>query len=766
MGIGIITLSYKPVQATVTPPTILFPVTNSTIAFNRPIVSGTGAPGYLIKLIANGVTYQTTVDSNGNWNVQVGSMLLDNIVYSIVANEVDSSGNSYGASSTSVTIRTPANPITINAQGYARGSVIFTNNQRPVIYGTSTPYQTVIIGLDGVDQTSVVNVDGWGNWSYQPSTSLSAGDHNITGKIVIGTVTTVSNPIKLTIDIVAPAPPVLDASLNNEITSDQRPLISGTAEANSSITLNIDGTDFIGITSADTAGKWSCVPSAALTEGKHVISAKAIDLSNNISEASLGVTLTIDTTAPSPPIVLTPLNNSSTNNKTQTINGTSEANIKINVNIDGIEIGDATKTDVYGNWSYTPTIALNEGTHKINIRAKDAANNLSLYSNTITFTVDTIPPNDPIITTPYNNFVANNERQTISGTSEPNAKIFITIDGISIDNNPVADLAGNWSYTTPNIFSQGTHNLGVKVNDSAGNTSDESKSSFIVDSISPNSPLIIAPLQDSTILPRLVINGSAEANSKVSITVDSKLLTNSVIVDQSGNWTYTYGTDLAKGYHIISIKDIDRANNNSENVVFSIKVVSSFPIIKPLIYTPIKGLITNNSQPLISGHSEMNAKITIIIDGKEGDSVFADESGLWQYYPVTNISNGKHSIGVKSTSVRNKTVGMSGITTITIDTIPPVIPKINIPRNHAVIMAKNLLISGMADPNSKVIILIDNMRGTTLTYKVKASALGSWSLKLSKPLLPGGYIIATQSMDTAGNTSKLSKFTSIKIKNK
>jgi len=87
------------------------------------------------------------------------------------------------------------------------------------------------------------------------------------------------------------------SSNSDNITSNTTPTFTGTAEANSTVTLisSVDGT--VGTTTADGSGNWT-LSASTLNEGGHNITATATDAGGNTSPASPALGITIDTTAP------------------------------------------------------------------------------------------------------------------------------------------------------------------------------------------------------------------------------------------------------------------------------------------------------------------------------------------------------------------------------------------------------------------------------------------------------------------------------------
>ncbi|MBM2886813.1 hypothetical protein JFK97_20720, partial [Chromobacterium phragmitis] len=92
------------------------------------------------------------------------------------------------------------------------------------------------------------------------------------------------------------------SSHSDGITDNNQPTITGSAEANSTVTVYVDGTA-VGTTTANGSGAWSYNLSSPLADGNHSIRATATDAAGNVSGQSSGYNVTIDTTAPNAPAV-------------------------------------------------------------------------------------------------------------------------------------------------------------------------------------------------------------------------------------------------------------------------------------------------------------------------------------------------------------------------------------------------------------------------------------------------------------------------------
>jgi hypothetical protein len=108
-----------------------------------------------------------------------------------------------------------------------------------------------------------------------------------------------------------PGTPVLNAasdtgpSSSDGVTIDTTPTFSGTAESGSTVTL-YDGATLLGSVVAS-AGGWTYT-TGVLTQGDHTITAVSTDTAGNVSAASAGRTITIDTSAPVVVSVAVPAN--------------------------------------------------------------------------------------------------------------------------------------------------------------------------------------------------------------------------------------------------------------------------------------------------------------------------------------------------------------------------------------------------------------------------------------------------------------------------
>jgi hypothetical protein len=156
------------------------------------------------------------------------------------------------------------------------------------------------------------------------------------------------------------------------------PKIEGKAEAGSTVTVWLDGTESAGTAVANENGDWALTVAAELSEGRHEVSAIARDAAGNLSARSEVHDFTVDTVQPEAPEVLKPEFSVST--RRPTLSGKAEAGSTVRVWLNAEAMDKTAVADANGNWSVTLTEELGEGPHQVKAQAQDAANNTSPFS--------------------------------------------------------------------------------------------------------------------------------------------------------------------------------------------------------------------------------------------------------------------------------------------------------------------------------------------------------------------------------------------------
>jgi hypothetical protein len=319
-------------------------------------------------------------------------------VYAVPITLTDSAGN---ASTVSVSLtldnNPPAAPVILNPT-----SGTTTSNPTPTISGTAEPDSSVTVTSSVAGALGLTGTNPAGAWSFTPGTPLTPGLHSLTATATdaSGNTGAASAAVSITIsapaDTTPPAAPVLSSPANNTTTTNRTPVISGTAEANSSVTVTSSLSGPLGVVAANGSGAWTLTPASPIALGTHSLTATATDAAGNTSLSCAPVALTVegpaDTTAPAAPVIVSPSGGTTTTDLTPTISGTAEANssVRVTSSVDG-SLGVA-PANASGAWSLTPGTPLTLGAHSLTATATDASGNTGAASAAVAVTVEAAPP--------------------------------------------------------------------------------------------------------------------------------------------------------------------------------------------------------------------------------------------------------------------------------------------------------------------------------------------------------------------------------------
>jgi hypothetical protein len=200
-----------------------------------------------------------------------------------------------------------------------------------------------------------------------------------------------SAPLHFRTDTIPPIPPRITTPGDGSATASAVVTIGGSAEPGVAVEV-LEGS-VIASTTARADGIWTVGPTFA--PGTHFITSRAIDQVGHVSALSTNITFTVDQTAPPPPVIDAPGEESVLRPSQEIVTGTAEpgASILVSQRTTVIALANA---DASGDWSVR--LSLPNGPAVVTARARDAAGNLSDPSDERHFTVDGIAPSVRITT--------------------------------------------------------------------------------------------------------------------------------------------------------------------------------------------------------------------------------------------------------------------------------------------------------------------------------------------------------------------------------
>ncbi|EOT8912016.1 Ig-like domain-containing protein [Escherichia coli] len=754
------------------------------------------AAGSNVTLTINGQTYVAAVLADGSWSVGVPAA--DVSAWPAGSVTITASGNTTAGNPVSVThpVTVDLTAVAVSINAITADDVINAAEKGAALTlsGSTTGVeagQTVTVTFGGKTYSATVAANG--SWSTSvPAADMAAlRDGDASAQASVSNVNGNSATTTHAYSVDASAPTVTintiagDDILNAAEAGAALTITgSSTAEAGQTVTVTLNGANYIGTVQTD--GSWSVsVPSAdlsALTASNYTVSAAVSDKAGN--PASVNHNLTVDTSVPVVTI--------STVAGDDVINATEHAQAQI---ISGSATGAATGStvtvtigtntfttvlDASGNWSVgvpaSVVSALANGTVTINASVTDAGGNRG--STTHQVTVNTGLPTITFNAISGDNVLNADEKGqplTISGGSTglaTGAQVTVTLNGHNY--SATTDAAGNWTLTVPvsdlAALGQANYTVSASATSAAGNTA-SSQANLLVDSGLPGVTI-------NTVAGDDIINAAeAGADQTISGVITRAAAGDTVTVTLGGN-TYTAevqpdlswsvsvpAADLqALGNGDLTITaSVTNANGNTGSGTRDITIDANLPGLRvdTVAGDDIVNSIEHGQALVITGGSSglnAGAVLTVTINSV-AYSATVQADGSWSVgIPAANVSAwpaGALTVDVAGQSSAGNPVSVSHPFTVDLTAVAI---SINTVASDDVINAAekgtDLTLSGSTSGIESGQTVTVTFGGKTYTASVAAN--GSWSITVPAAdlaTLPDGAANVQASVSSASGNS-------------
>ncbi|UNY98289.1 Ig-like domain-containing protein [Zhouia spongiae] len=743
-------------------PTVNELITNDT----TPTITGTADSVDELAVTVNGITYSegdgNLVDNGDDtWTLTIpaGNEIPDGI-YNVLATATDAAGNpSTDTTSDELTIDTIAPTVpTVNE--------LVTNDTTPTITGTADSVDELTVAVNGVTYTEgdgnlVDNGDDTWTLTIPAGSELPEGVYDVmaTATDAAGNASTDVTTDELTIDITAPTVP----TVNELVTNDTTPTITGTADSVDELTVIVNGVTYTEgdgnlVDNGDNTWTLTIPAGNELPEGVYDVMATATDAAGNPSNDATTDELTIDTTVPTVPTV----NELVTNDTTPTITGTADSVDELTVAVNGVTYseGDGNLVD-NGDDTWTLTIPagneIPDGIYNVSAIATDAAGNPSTDVTTDELTIDTIAPTVPTV----NELVTNDTTPTITGTADSVDELTVAVNGITYtegDGNLVDNGDNTWALTIPagSELPEGVYDVMATTTDVAGNTSnDNTTDELTIDTTAPVIPTVNELVTNDT---TPTITGTADSVDGLTVAVNGITYTegDGNLVDNGNNtWALTIpsGNELPEGVYDVEATATDAAGNMSnDNTTDELTIDLTTPTIPT-----VNELITNDTTPTITGTADSVDELTVAVNGvtyTEGDGNLVDNGDdTWTLtIPAGNeIPEGVYDVMATATDAAGNPSNDATADELTIDTTAPAVPTVN----ELATNDTTPTITGTADSVDELTVAVNGVTYTEGDGNLIDNGDATWSLTIpaGNELPDGVYDVVATATDNVGNTA-------------
>ncbi|MDR2929519.1 MAG: Ig-like domain-containing protein [Propionibacteriaceae bacterium] len=579
--------------------------------------------------------------------------------------------------------------------------------------GSST--LTVVKGTTGADGIATATVSD----AVAETVTIRADydDHGATGQV--------DDPKDIvfvsTGDTTKPTPPQITTPTTGTTTNDDPIEVTGSGEPGATVTV-VDETDGTKLCTATvtSAGTWSCAVSG-LADGDHTLSATQTDPSNNTSDPSNSVDLTVDKTAPGRPTIDTA--------NDEVIAGTVPAPVESGTTIDvtyptadGEKTVSGVRVNPDGTWSTpTPEDAISGPVAAV---ATDPAGN---ESEPGTGRLDVDPSGAPDITTANDDVIAG----TVPAPVEDGSTIDVTYptaDGDNTLTDVVVNPDGSWSVPTPDDAIDGE--VSAVVTDPAGNVSPEGTGDL--DVTAPGKPVIDTANDD-------VISGRVptpiDSGTTVVVTDKNGDKVCETGVRQNGTWSCETPDDAVDGP--IEAVATDPAGNDSEPGTGNLDTTAPG---KPVIDTANDDVISGKVPTPVDDGTEVVVTYPKS-DGTPGSvTVPVKPDGSWSVETPDDAVDGPIEAVATDPAGNDSEPGEGDL-----DRTPPKTPEVN-DSNGSEISGDN------GEPGDHISVTDPDGNPVPGCEDAVVGSDGHWSCTPTTPLAPGDEVTVVAT-DPAGNQS-------------
>ncbi len=766
-------------------------------------ISGTttAQAGQTLTVTLNNNTYQTTVQADGTWSVNVPATDLSGLTassYTVTATVSDKAGNPASADH-ALAVDVTAPDLTINT--VAGDDIInaIEHGQALVVSGTSTGAaagDVVTVTLNGKNYTTTL--DASGNWTVgipaADVTALATGSQTITASLSDHAGNSDSTTHNVTVDLSGPTltiSTVSDDDIINSTEKTQDLTISGGSSGlatGTTVTVMLNGLAYSATT--DSSGNWSVtVPASAvgaLGEAVYQISASATDSAGN----SGSTTHTVNVESLLPGVIINTVAGDDIINAAeivvaQTISGqvtgTAAAGNTVTVTIGGNQYNATVQPDLSWSVSVPANVlqALGNGELTISASVTNSANNTGTATHDIVIDanlpglrVDTVAGDDVI------NSIEHTQALVITGSSSglaAGAALTVVINSVTYGATVLAD--GSWSVGVPAAdvtnWPAGTVNIAVSGTNTAGTTTsithpvtvDLAAVAITINTLSTDD--VINAAEKGSDLQLSGTTSDVEAGQTITVIFGGKSYTTTVAADNTWGLTIPAAdvATLPDGAANVQASVSNVAGNSAQAThAYSVDATAPSVTINTIASDDILNAAEAGSALTISGTStaEAGQTVTVTLNGVNySGNVQAD--GSWSVsVPTGDLASLTASSYTVNASVSDKAGNpASAMHNLTVDLVAPVVT-INTVAGDDIINATEhgqaQIISGSATgatTGNTVSVTI----GTT-TYTTVLDANGNWSIgvpaSVISALAQGDVTITATVTDSAGNSGTAS----------
>ncbi|MDO7877403.1 Ig-like domain-containing protein [Hymenobacter sp. ASUV-10] len=282
----------------------------------------------------------------------------------------------------------------------------------------------------------------------------------------------------------------------------------------------------------------------------------------------------------------------------------------------------------------------------------------------------------PVVTTPANVTLTNDNTPTYSGTAPAGSTVTVYVDNTAIGTT-TATAGGAFSLTQPVALADGTHVVNATAQTSGALVSPVSNTNgFTVDATRPTVSISSSasnPTSTSPIPFTVTFSESVSGFAVGDVTVSN----GSISSISGAGTTYTFDvTPAGSGTVTVSVPAnvVQDFATNFNTAATPVSLTYTQPqTATPVVLTPANGDRTNDNTPTYGGTAAAGSNIVLFVDGAFADTTFANAAGNWRKTAFVPLAEGSHTIYVTAQANGQSTSQPSNTNTFIVDTTAPTV---------------------------------------------------------------------------------------------
>ncbi|WP_264289614.1 Ig-like domain-containing protein [Duffyella gerundensis] len=685
-----------------------------------------------------------------------------------------------------------------------------TDDAMPRFSGTAEPGSLVQIYSVGI-KLGEGYADENGNFSFLATTPLPVGSQRIVARteqengswIFSETYNIGYNHIRHPSDPDLPANPVPVLSrpviegaydnrngevlVENRYTEDTTPLLKGTADPHAIVYI----TNYLGMpvgsVQANEDGNWALEIAGRMLPPYQAVAVDPND-SSSVSYASETIDVRIGVAPPPPPLPTPDIwsvhdnegsnsrltSGDTTDDTTPTFSGGAYARgMTIVVRDNGKEIGQ-TEVNSDGEWTWTPSPALEAGSYTLTFEVVDSEGNVHasepfMLEVVIPVVAQILYADDnvgDVTDALHSGDRTDDETPTLHGSGNPNSLVKIYYQGYYYLGSAKSNANGEWSFTPSSKLPAGTHSFFAReVNEHGTELTKSPEFTLEIVPVTEYTAPTISNVYDNVLTQKYLSNGSitddttprfsgrGTPNSTIEVRDNDKVIAE-VPVDRYGNWSWTATQPLEAGDYRFSFVTVGEDGREYASADFNLEIISQVTgritsaddNVGAVTDALSSGGRTDDTTPTLNGVGTPDGIVTIWDNWNPIGSAKINANGEWSFTPSSALAAGAHNFYAKVTGPDGTVLANSPNFALTI--APPVsytAPTISNVYDN-VLTQKYLSngsitddttprFSGRGTPNSTIEVR-DNDK---VIAEVPVDRYGNWSWTATQPLEAGDY---------------------------